>query len=145
MGCLAHTGLGVLQCSDLRYAESTGTVPGECHGHKPRESPLRDSSGCRNTLISMLNPSCRCLHLQSWFLALTCRAASSSPSQPSHDPKGCRTGWGEGTSAWPCTTHSCFKCTKTGSSFKSRSNFILFSAKHFFPPVLALLLSKHDL
>lgn len=63
MGCFVHTGLGMLQCSrgDLRYAESTGTVPGKCDGYKPSESSLKDSSGGRNTLTSMLNPSCRCL------------------------------------------------------------------------------------
>lgn len=64
VGCFVHTGLDVLQCSpELRYAESTGTVPAKCDGYKPTESSLKDSSGWQEHSDFHLNPSCRCLQL----------------------------------------------------------------------------------
>lgn len=147
VGCFVHTGLDVLQCSsELRYAESTGTVPAKCDGYKPSESSLKDSSGCQEHWLppeSKLQVLAAC---QIWFLAHICRAASSSSPQPSHYPKGCRTGRSEGTSAWAHTAHSCFKCTKTGVPLSQEVIFFPFQwNKNFFSPVLALLLSRHDL
>lgn len=126
VGCFVHTGLGVLQCSrELRYAESTGSVPGKCDGYKPSESSLKDSSGWQEHSDFHAEFKLQVLAAcQRQFLLHICRAASSSSPQPSHYPKGCRTGRSEGTSL-PTASNA----QNQGSSFKSRSIFFPLSAK----------------
>lgn len=142
VGCFVHTGLGVLQCSrELRYAERTGTVPGKCDGYKPSESSLKDSSGCRNTLTSMLNPSCRCLQpvRDSFWLR--------SPV-PHHSPPIIPRDAGQAGVKALLSGHTqltaASNAQKQGSFFKSKVSFPSSAKQKIFFLVLALLLSRHD-
>lgn len=83
VGCFVLTG-GVLQCSpELRYAVSTGTVPGKCGGDKARETPLKDSSAWQEHSDFHPNPSCRCLQPVTSGFWLT---SAQLPPAPHHSP-----------------------------------------------------------